>query len=59
MKDFFMAFVMVLTLTLLWTCVASVWKNKELKVEAVKRGFAEWAVSENGSTTWQWKEGGK
>jgi hypothetical protein len=31
-------------------------QRDELKAEAVKRGFAEWVVKSNGSTTWQWKE---
>ena len=28
-----------------------------LKVEAVKRGFAQWVVNDEGTTTFQWKEG--
>ena len=31
-------------------------QRDELKQQAVERGFAEWVVKPNGSTTWQWKE---
>lgn len=31
-------------------------QRDELKEEAVKRGFAEWAVSSAGEAKWQWKE---
>jgi len=27
--------------------------------EAVKRGFAEWAVDDSGRATWNWKEQGR
>jgi hypothetical protein len=35
------------------------WQRDELKVEAVKRGFAEWVVDAEGGTTWRWKEDGE
>lgn len=34
-------------------------QRDDLKAEAVKRGFAEWIVNENGDTTWKWREGAK
>jgi len=34
-------------------------QRDELKVEAVKRGFAEWVSDYNGNTTFKWKEGAK
>lgn len=34
-------------------------QRDELKQQAVERGFAEWVVKSNGSTTWQWKEEAK
>ncbi len=30
--------------------------NDNLRTEAVKRGHAEWSVTPEGKTTWQWKE---
>jgi hypothetical protein len=34
-------------------------QRDELKVEAVKRGFAEWVSDHNGNTTFKWREGAK
>jgi hypothetical protein len=30
-----------------------------MREEAVERGFAEWVVHPDGSTTWKWKEQSK
>lgn len=30
--------------------------QKEVRIEAVKKGYAEWEVAENGQTTFTWKE---
>lgn len=35
------------------------YKYNKIKEQAVERGYAEWVVKFDGSTTWQWKEGAK
>ncbi len=47
----------VIILIVIFFAVCS--QRDELKVEAVKRGFAEWVVDTEGKTTWKWKEDAK
>lgn len=34
-------------------------ERKEWQTETVKRGYAEWVIAIDGSTTFQWKEAAK
>ena len=47
--------ILIVCVSLIATLVACDQRN-ELKAQAVKRGYAEWVVGENGDTTFRWKE---
>jgi len=52
----------IMTLCVIFLFIAAFmvsWQRDELKVEAVKRGFAEWVSDYNGNTTFKWKDGAK
>jgi len=40
--------------------LATIWclehQYNKIKEQAVERGYADWVVKSNGSTTWQWEE---
>tara|TARA_R110000868_G_scaffold54509_4_gene170263 strand:- start:21461 stop:21655 length:195 start_codon:yes stop_codon:yes gene_type:complete len=48
-----LAFFMLILMTIAAFSAAE--QRDELKVQAVKRGFAEWVCDVNGQTTFKWK----
>jgi hypothetical protein len=45
----------IATIVLVVACLLLAQQRDDLKLEAVKRGFAEWIISDNGGTTFQSK----
>lgn len=48
---FFTAVLAIIVIAVLWNVTNEQWKE-----DAVKRGYAEWIVKTNGTTTFKWKE---
>ncbi len=56
MDDGFNYVIGVLAAIVLGTLIGSCVMENRMEKEAVKRGYAEWSVQEDGSTKWEWKE---